>query len=423
MKRWIIIAGLAIAVVALLAERFGHENSTVTETGVRDTRTIDIADVIEYTEMSATTFRVRTTIDVIPGNLSAAMVPALVVWEESDFSPGGEITIRNVNHGGNPLSGVTVLRTAVVRPEKIARAEFIMVPLGGPEAVAHAQIRFVFDEDGAELIGGDPATVGEADALRDLVLSWEAWRPPGVDFHIIRGMDPVNYRLSMRAYSGPQRFLEDALMERDWTTYTLKLPGGRNAWPELLKVALAMGDGAARHVISQILEKAENEWAADGPGTDAQGGDALALWHEIGEKLATARRPGDERIDMAGKTGYQTMLRSCATMALYMVDVTVARLIEAGHPPEGMRPTQTPEIGGEPEWMTGLAESNVAGLFLRAPQTIAFVLANPTSIPGRIPPALDDAGLLVHDDGKLRRQRYSLKDMTPWGRRWELLIR
>jgi hypothetical protein len=110
-------------------------------------------------------------------------------------------------------------------------------------------------------------------------------------------------------------------------------------------------------------------------------------------------------------------------MALYMVDVTTARLIEQGYPHEGMRPVRKPELEDEPEWMKELAHSSIAGLFLFGPKVFSFVRKNPTSIPGRIPTALDDAGLLVRKDGKMWTQRFSIEDQTPWGSRDELLIR
>jgi hypothetical protein len=95
-----------------------------------------------------------------------------------------------------------------------------------------------------------------------------------------------------------------------------------------------------------------------------------------------------------------------------------------GYPAEGKRPTRDPELGDEPAWMTELAESNIAGVFLRAPKAISFVRANPTSIPGRIPRALDKAGLLVRDvGGKAIKHRFSIDNVTPWGPRDHLLIR
>jgi hypothetical protein len=305
----------------------------------------------------------------------------------------------------------------------VKSAEFIMVPLGGPEAISHGQIRFVFEKGGAEFIGSE-RTMGMPDVLEDLVLSWEAWRPPGVDFNIITGMDHRNFELTMRAYSGPQRFLEDALGPRDWNTYYLKLPGGSRGFAELLMVGLALGDGAARYSIGRMLKQAEDEWAMSGPGALTGGADAAAQWRALRER-ADGGKPvvDDSRVEMSGKTGYQTLIRSCATMALYNVDVAVARLIEDGVPHEGMHPTQTPNIENEPEWLAELADANIAGIFARAPRTLRFVRANPTAIPGKIPGALDKAGLLERENGKQIKHHYSMKSETPWGHRDHLLIR
>jgi hypothetical protein len=423
MKRWIAVLFLAAVLVWLLVDRFTGDGEPVTAFEAPELRTVDVTDVVKYVDMNALTYRVRTTRDVLPGGLSAAMAPALVAWDSSSFTPDGEITIRNVNHGGNPVSGVTVLRTAIVRPDRIELAEFIMVPLGGPEAISHGQIRFVFEPGGAEFLGNTPGTVGEPDPMTDLVLSWEAWRPPGVDYKVLQGMDPEVYQLTMRAYSGTQRFLEDALMGRDWRVYTLQLPGGRDGLAELLRVSLAMGDGAARDVISRFLDHAEGEWTTSGPDSETEGGDAATLWRAIRHRIGGAQTGGDERIDMTGRSGYQSLLRSCATMALYMVDVTTARLIESGYNAGNMRPTQKPQLEDEPEWMKELAGASIAGVFLRGPRTISFVRSYPTAIPGRIPDALAKAGLLVRRDGKALRREFSIDNFTPWGPRDHLLIR
>ena len=234
MKSRIIITMLVIAVGVLLADRFVRKDDTAisTTTGV-----VDVNDVVAYSEMTATTFRLRNAQDVLPGGYSAAMAPVLVDWDRSDLV-AGEIVVRNINDGGNPVSGVTILRSALIRLDKIKRAEFIMVPLGGPDAISHGQLRFVFEPGGAEFIVRTEDTVGEPDVL-DLVLSWEAWRPPGVDFSVMKGMDHRSYELTARVYSGPQCVLEDALNEREWNVFTLRLPGEREGLIELLKVSLA----------------------------------------------------------------------------------------------------------------------------------------------------------------------------------------
>ncbi|UCH82612.1 MAG: hypothetical protein JSW50_08980 [Candidatus Latescibacterota bacterium] len=425
MKARIFIAFVVAFALVLVFMTFKSDRKTVPVTEITglDKQTIDVNDVIAYSENTDVVYRVKTTRDVLPGGFSAAMSPMLVDWKRSDLSEHGYLVIRNLNHGGNPVSGVTVLRTALIRPHLVKAVEYINVPLGGPEAISHGQIRFIFEDGGAEFVGSTK-TVGEAETLGDLVLSWEAWRPPGVDFDIITGMDHRNFELTMRAYSGHQRFLEDALGPRDWNTYFLKLPGNTKGFAELLKVAMVLGDGAARHSIGRMLEQAEDEWATQGPEAAPGGTDALAQWRALKSRSADEKPPVDDsRVDMTGKTGYQSLIRSCATMALYSIDVAVARLIDAGVPHRGMRPTQTPNIENEPEWLAQLADADIAGIFARAPRTLKFVRANPTAIPGKIPGALNDAGLLVQENGKPKKRHYSMKSETPWGHRDHLLIR
>lgn len=424
MKRWVVILILLVPSLWFVIDRLSDDEGPTATHPAPELRTLDVRDVVAYTDMSATTYRVRTTRDVIPGNLSAAMAPVLVDWDQTRFTPDGVVTIRNLNHGGNPVSGVTVLRTARLYPERLREVQYVMVPLGGPEAVSHGQLRFVFEEGGVELLGAATDAVGEADSVNEIVLSWEAWRAPGVDYSVLAGMDHHVYQLSLRAYSGTQRFLEDALAERDWYVYEMDLPGGRRGAVTLLGVALALGDGAARYVIGELLDEAEGQWAMKGPDSEEEGGDAAAQWRQLRQRAAAGGVPDDDpRLDLTGKTGYQSLLRSCATMALYSVDVAVARLIEAGVPANGKRPTQKPEVNDEPRWMRELAETNIAGIFLRAPRTLNYIHSHPTTVPGEIPGAMDQAGLLVQVDGKARRVTYSMEHLTPWGPREHLLIR
>ncbi len=422
----IVIAILVIVIVALVIKLVMDSRRGESEADylLPPPETLDARDVAAFIDSEATTFRVRTTRDVLPGGYSAAMTPLLVDWNKSDISPGGEILLLNINHGGNPVSGITELRSAVIRPDKIIKVQFIMVPLGGPEAIAHSMIRFIFEDGGAEFSGGNSGVAGRPEKLEDLMISWEAWRAPGVDYRMMKGMDPEMYELSCRTYSGPQRFLEDALMNRDWNMYELKLPGGKDGYIELLNVALALGDGASRHSIVWMIEDAEKKWQDDGIEPDPEQSAAESVWRALKERAGASSAPDDDpRADMKGRTGYQSLIRSCATMALYSVDLTVARLIEAGYPADGARPTRKPEMIDEPAWMVELGSADIAGILKRTPKALAYALANPTVIPGNIPKALEDAGLLVMDNGKPWNKRYSMQGDTPWGHRWQLLIR
>lgn len=412
---------MGAGVAAWLVRQFKRREPTASDPV--EHQVVDATEVADYVEMSATTYRVRTARDVLPGGLSASMAPVFVVWDRSSFAPGESITIRNLNHGGNPVSGVTVLRTAVLRHDLLQRVEYVRVPLGGHgDAISHGQLRFIFEPGGIELVGGDPSAAGEPDSITDIVLSWEAWRPPGVRYNIKKGMDPTVYQLVMRAYSGVQRFIEDALQARKWDAFTLSLPGDHAGMVEMLKVSLSLGDGAGRYVMSDILKHADDAWVSAGPRGEHHG-DAAQTWRELQTRVDDAPTPGDSRLDMAGLTGYQTVIRGCASMALYQIDVAVSRLEEQGHAHRGGRPIEMAGITDIPEWIAELSGTNVAGLFLRGPRMIAFVHKYPSAIPGNIPKQLDDAGLLVRENGKAMKTEFTISDVTPWGPVHHLLIR
>jgi hypothetical protein len=110
-------------------------------------------------------------------------------------------------------------------------------------------------------------------------------------------------------------------------------------------------------------------------------------------------------------------------MALYEIDVAAKRLIEQGHAHENREPLRIADITEIPDWMQELSGANVAGLFLRGPRMIAFVRRYPSAIPGNIPKQLDEAGLLLREDGKPVKHEYSIHDETPWGPASRALIR
>ena len=56
-------------------------------------RILDVRDVMVYAEGRAANFRVRTTRDVLPGGLSAAMAPLMIDWKHSDVRTGGGIVV------------------------------------------------------------------------------------------------------------------------------------------------------------------------------------------------------------------------------------------------------------------------------------------------------------------------------------------
>ncbi len=426
MRLLLVVVFMALIMAGLMMVRWCSEgDETVALPPLPAPQTLDVNDVAVYAEGRAETYRVRTARDILPGGLSAAMSPLMIDWKRSDVRPGGALVVGNLSHGGNPLSGVTMLRTARIYPDRLKTVQYVSVPLGGPKAFSHGQLRFVFEEGGIEILGGDPEAVGEPDAINDIVLSWEAWRGPGVQYDIMTGMDPTVYELSLRGYSGEQRFLEDTLAQRPWTVYTLKLPGGQAGLAEVLRVSLAMGDGAARQVIGKMISTAEEAWRSATPDPTQDDLNLVESWLRLqGEMEMEAPKYSDKRLALEGpQTGYQSALRSCATMSLYCIDVTASRLIEQGQPADGMGPTQTPNLGSEPEWLVKLSGAGWGEILVNAPRALGFVRANPWVIPGKIPPMLDKAGLLVRDGDKARQEFFSLETVTPWGHRDQLLVR
>ena len=224
----------------------------------RKIRQISLGTLLDWASEDTPTYRVRTASDALPGGYSATMTPVLVNWRMSNHRDHKNddqfYIIRNVNINGNPVEGVTNLCSVKVPACGVESAQFVTVPLaaGGIQVGGHAMIRVVFREGAQAQVltrSGQPVP-GESN-LRDLVFSWEAWRPPGVQFTMKKGLDPDTFGLTLRCYTGAQRFMEDAMQRRDWTCYPLTLPGGQDGPNELLYVALVMGDSLARHTIAR----------------------------------------------------------------------------------------------------------------------------------------------------------------------------
>ena len=363
--------------------------------------------------------RFRSASDVLPGGLSAAMLPMLIDWTASDpHGPQPYAVIHNVNYGGNPFDGTTVLQTVRVPLDGVERVEFTLVPMGrggARAAMHHGQLRFVFAADSpVQLLDSVPPSAGGDVDLGDLVFSWEAWRKPGEGYNAKTGMDPAAYRLGLRVYAGSQRFLADALDGRDWYSTPLRLPGGAEGRAELLKVLLAMGDGAARQTISGMLQEAEGAWLAQVP-TGADRGEMSRQWETLRELAKPREAYGDARLDLPPEDlHYQTVVRSCATLAYYCVTVAVDRLGERGLT-DGVDREHFARLhlDGDEPWMSEVAATDLGGLFVRAPVIVRWLLDNPLAVPRNIPGRLDEAGLAERADGKRVQIHYSASGLTP----------
>ena len=101
MKTRILVLVLLLAVGVLMIGKFrgsDQSSSSAEQTKARP-QAVNVSDVLAYETLKATTFRVRTTRDVLPGGFSAAMAPMLIDWDRSDLSPGGFVILRNINDG------------------------------------------------------------------------------------------------------------------------------------------------------------------------------------------------------------------------------------------------------------------------------------------------------------------------------------
>lgn len=388
--------------------------------GQSNTRVLSPAQLIAWADGSANAIRLRTYRDVIPGGFLAALAPARIDWKSSD--PYGDdpfVIVRNVNYGGNPFDKTTMLHRVRVALNGIAFVELTLVPStrGGLRALAHhAQLRFVFkSEKRPVLLSLADSAAGAAACIPDLVLSWETWHESSVRYSGFKGFDAASYKLSMRAFAGPQRFLEDTLRGRDWFSYRVRMPGGEQGYSELLKVVLALGDGVAIDTISGLLDKGEAEFLKNAPpdeSNDTPGSD----WQKVRESVLERRKIDDPHLNLSHDQGsYQTLVRSCATLARYAILTATGRLIGNGIT-DGVSPEAVPKplIGEPTRWMEKIAHTNLTGMFIRAPLALAYIIRHPEAVPAKIPIELANAGLMEKRNGKAWVVKYSQKGIKPY---------
>ena len=421
-----VIVGVMAALVFFLTMKGKDDDGMKTPP---ETRMLTPEQLLARVQRQHELLRLRTAVDVVPGGYAAAMLPVMIDWDASrPWDEDPFVIIHNLNHGGNPMDGTTVFCSARIWLEGVEAVEITMVPLdhiAKEGLVQHGQLRFVFAVDKqVELLNYGDDGMGSDRHLRDLVFSWEAWRPPFEGFDVLTGMDPANYLLSPRAFSGPTRFLDDALGQRPWFSYRLRMPNGHAGLVELLKVNLALCDGVARHTASNILKQTEEEWASQAPDGIGDTG-ASSNWEELRRAVAPSEvtREALSGLDDEDLT-YQTLMRSCATMALFTVNVVVERLVAAGHT-DGLDldHRMLPDLGHQEEWMTELARTNLKGIFLRAPAALRYLRKNPQAFPKNIPKQLEKAGLLELEKGKVKKITYRIDKTTPYGTLQDNLIK
>ncbi len=387
-------------------------------------RTLSPRQILSWVEDDTRIMRLRTDRDVIPGGYMAAALPMLVDWRASQ--PHGDqafIVLRHVNYGGNPFEKSTILHSVRVRLDGLQRAEFTLVPFGeggrlGP--LQHVQLRFIFEPGKEpELLDLAGAETGADPRIQDLVFGWVSWRRPEVGWELRKGMDDDAqiYWLSMRAFAGSQMFLEDALRGRDWFSYTLQLPGGKDGLIELFKSTVTLGDGVARDTLARMLAGGDEAWLKHTPPGDAAEQSIRSRWNALLGRIQTSDPQALDPIGLPPEQDtYHPLVRSCATLARYTVLLAVKRLLASGYD-EGVVIEKLPEpfLGSTEVWMKEFAHTDLRGLFLRAPLAMRYVMRHHESVPPDIPAELDAAGLLERHGGKRQRIHYSHKGMTPYG--------
>jgi len=387
-----------------------------------DIRVLSPAELLAWAEDNTQVMRLRTFRDVLPGGYMAAMAPLLVDWRSVDNDDAEQdLVLRNVNYGGNPLERVTVLHSLRFNTNTIDFVELMLVPpppeSGGRFAPwYHVQLRFVFEAGReAQLLNLAGSETGSDARIPDLILSWESWRSPDKRFDVVSAMDTAAYALSLRAYAGPQRFLEDSLHQQNWFSYRLRMPGGRAGVSELLKVALVLGDSVARQTISGLLQQSEADWLRHAPPGDDDAQTAQQ-WQSLRERAQYTKLPENSALQLgAGGKRYQTLVRSCSTLTRYAVLVAASRLVQRGHS-DGIVLDKLPEpVLHEPEpWMSDMAGSSLKGLFLRAPLALRYIISHPETLPNKIPDEFAEAGLVVEQGGKAQVREYSRSGIRPY---------
>jgi hypothetical protein len=382
-------------------------------------REIPAAQILEWNQSETHLIQIETARDVVPGGLAMAMAPVLVNWRASSlgFGPENYYFVRNVNLFNNVINGITLLGAVRIPAVSVERVEFVEVvgKVANREAdlVAHAMLRFVFKEDRRALALADQGIPGTADPhLHDLVLSWEAWRPPRTGFDPVAGLDPTKYALTQRGYAGFCRCLTDVVMNRSWRCYPLRLPDIPHIADELLYVSLLLGDAVARHTIGGILD---HRIARGRDVPDDYGDPEAEGWEAVKDEtraLDLPENPIQEILD--GKIGYQLLLRSCVTMALTSIDWALVRVYKRAGRGDPPRIRITPN--SIPGMLDELAHGHRMGALVRVPAALKWLMHHQAVVPGKSEELLDEVGLLEHDKGRIVRQHYDNRIECPYGK-------
>jgi hypothetical protein len=266
---------------------------------------------------------------------------------------------------------------------------------------------------------GDSAMAATDDwSLHDLVLSWEAWRPPNAEFDPIAGLDPKKYALTLRAYAGSCRCLADTVLDRPWRCYPLRLPDVPHFAEELLYVSLLLGDAVARHTIAGLLQHRitkQSDAPADYEDPEAED------WEAVMHSLRDQDLPEDPTQDiLGGNISYQLLQRSCITMALMSIDWTLVRAYQRAGRNDPPRIRVTPD--SIPAMLDELALGHRRAALVRVPAALRWLTGHQTVVPGKSVQLLDEVGLLERDKGRIAMRHYDNRMESPYGKLKDNLI-
>ncbi len=372
-------------------------------------------DLLHYSQQATPVLHVDTGRARLPNQLAASMMPILVDWDRDPESVR-MLRVKNVNVAGNPIVGHNVLATVDVPLDGLREAQWCLTPPRTDDnrdaEGGHGQLRFLFDPSLRPVVldaaGGPMAGIAAVD---DLIVSWEAWRPPLVRWTAREGLDPESYALTLRVYTGAKRFLDDAVRNNPWNCYPLNLPGAAEGAVELLYAGLLMGDALARRTIREMVDAGEVEVT-----DDMLAAMTAADIERARQVFSAASLPEDPLVALinGADLSYQLIRRSCVTHSLYTVQIGLQRIyrqLNLGEPPEL-------EVLPEdlPDWVDELAHAEQGELLALLPGALLYVAGNATVLPSNAHEILAAGNLLEKDsDGALIRYYYHRGQATPWG--------
>ena len=285
--------------------------------------------------------------------------------------------------------------------------------------VGHAMLRFIFRPDRRPVIlARDGNPMARSATIPDLIVSWEAWRPPLASFNPVLGLDPHTYALTVRCFNGPARCLLDSLLDRPWIAFPLKLPPTEHAASALFHHSLLLADSTARQILSTLLDaRIESNDTLPPDYQRLTKEEWRSVWNSV---LSAEASPEPIQDILGGKIGYQLLQRSCITMALQTIDWAVQRLHRGTEADQPKRIRIAPKK--LPAFVDAILSGDRTATLLRLPAALHWLISNHTVVPGKAFQLLDEAGLLEYRRGEVVKTHYDNRNETPYGSLHEHII-